>query len=368
MLARVFGITGANGAGDPEYAEGLRASVSTAVNFGLSTIELERAQPVPTGLLAQARLAARNGVGLDTVLRRYFAGHMLLSDFAIDEAEEAGLLQGPALKHLVRNQLSVFDRLITAIAEEHARERAQRVDSTEERRAETVQRLLAGELPDTAGLAYDFDCHHVGLVATGRGATEVIAWLATALDRRPLMVSRGEDRASVWAWLGGRRPVDDEEIQRRFSPVRPGRVSVAVGQSGHGLGGWRLTHHQAAAALPVALRRGQPVVYYRDVALLASMLKDPVLVASLHEMYLTPLERGRDRGETARRTLRAYFAANRNVSSAAQALGVARRTVTYRLRMIEQKLARPLDAVAAEVEAALLVDELEQLPDEAATP
>ena len=37
------------------------------------------APPPPAALLAQARLAARSGVGLDTVLRRYFAGHTLLA-------------------------------------------------------------------------------------------------------------------------------------------------------------------------------------------------------------------------------------------------------------------------------------------------
>jgi DNA-binding PucR family transcriptional regulator len=59
-----------------------------------------------------------------------------------------------------------------------------------------------------------------------------------------------------------------------------------------------------------------------------------------------------------RHTLRAYFAAERNVSSAAAALGVTRQTVTNRLRVIEETLDRPLGVWATEIEAALRMEEL----------
>src|SRR4051812_23940055 len=64
---------------DPEYLEGLRAATSAAVDYGFAVLEYgeERAPPPPPVLLAQARLAARYGVGLDTVLRRYSAGFVL---------------------------------------------------------------------------------------------------------------------------------------------------------------------------------------------------------------------------------------------------------------------------------------------------
>ena len=57
-----------------------------------------------------------------------------------------------------------------------------------------------------------------------------------------------------------------------------------------------------------------------------------------------------------RTTLRAYFAAERNVSSTAVVLGVDRRTVTNRLRAIEELFGRPLKDVAAELETALRLD------------
>jgi DNA-binding PucR family transcriptional regulator len=94
-------------------------------------------------------------------------------------------------------------------------------------------------------------------------------------------------------------------------------------------------------------------VRYADVAMLAATLQNDVLATSLRELYLVPLERERDGGKTLRQTLRAYFVANRNISSAAVALGVTRRTVANRLHVIEARLDRSLHSDAAQIEAAL---------------
>ena len=92
---------------------------------------------------------------------------------------------------------------------------------------------------------------------------------------------------------------------------------------------------------------------YGDVALLVSALQDELLVSSLHRLYLEPLEAERDGGKALRETLRAYFAAGRNVSSAGAALGVNRNTVANRLRAVEAAIGRPISSRAAEVEIAL---------------
>src|SRR4029077_6656331 len=116
-------------------------------------------------------------------------------------------------------------------------------------------------------------------------------------------------------------------------------------------------HRQAKAALPVAERRGQVIVRYADVALLASMLRDDLLATSLRQLYLEPLARAKDGGKVARETLRAYFATERNISSTAAVLGVDRRTVTNRIRAAEDLFGRPLGDFATELETALLLDE-----------
>jgi DNA-binding PucR family transcriptional regulator len=128
---------------------------------------------------------------------------------------------------------------------------------------------------------------------------------------------------------------------------------VTVGEPGEGFLAWRLSHRQAKAALPIAERQGQPIVRYADVALQASIARDDLVTTSLHQLYLEPLERARDGGKAARETLCAYFAAERNISSTAAALGVDRRTVTNRIRAIEDLFGRPLGDYATDLEIAL---------------
>ena len=75
-------------------------------------------------------------------------------------------------------------------------------------------------------------------------------------------------------------------------------------------------------------------------------------------LYLAPLEEGRD-GDNLRNALRAYFQAGRNVSSAAAALGLNRRTLSKRLQAAERILGRPLESLAADLEIALSLEALE---------
>jgi hypothetical protein len=245
------------------------------------------------------------------------------------------------------------------VGEEYTREAEKRPSTSEERRAERIERLLAGESLDTTGLAYDFERFHLGLIGTGPGTEEALRGLAVALDCRLLTVCRGE--GTMWAWLGARRSIDMDELSRHVRAQWPAQAILAIGEPGEDLSGWRFTHRQARAALPVALRSAEPVVRYADVALLASILQNDLLATSLHRLYLEPLEGDRDGGEAARQTLRAYFAAGRNVSSAAAALGVNRNTIASRLRAIEEAIGRPLAACGPELEATLRLAELGSL-------
>jgi hypothetical protein len=359
-LTRVHSVADSTETSDPEYTNGLRAAVAAALEYGIEAVECseDRPPPIPKALLSQARLAATHGVRLETVLRRYVAGYILLGDFVVEEAESSGPLDGAALKRLLRVQATLLDRIIAAVSEEYARKGVDQADSAERRRADRVRRLLEGERLDTSELAYDFDAHHIGAVVSSLDAAETIRALATALDCRLLLVRQRE--GPLWAWFGARRRLDSENLEGRLLAGWPGQIAVALGEPAKGLAGWRLTHQQARAALPIALDRWPPVVRYAEVALLASISQDDLLVASLNQLYLTPLRAERDGGNALRETLRAYFAAERNASSAAAALGVRRQTVTKRLRVAEELLGRPLGSCAIEVEAALSLEELDR--------
>jgi hypothetical protein len=355
------GLLDSPGGEDAAYVTGLRAAVAAAVDYGLRGIENGEgwSGPIPAEVVAQARRAARLGVSLDTVLRRYLVGHTLLEDFFLEEADRSGVSgQRGAARQLLRAQASLLDRLLDAITGEYRNELERAGDSPERRRAERVRRLLAGATLDTADLGYDLDRWHLGVVAAGAGAMGVVQGLAAGVDRRLLSVSHGE--GAVWAWLGGRGSLAVTDVERVLAGEGPAGLLLAIGEPAQGIDGWRLTHRQAQAALLVALRRSKPrrLTRYADVALLALALRDEPQAKSLIEVFLSPLDSRRADGTVLRETLRAYFAAGRNASSAAAALGVARHTVENRLRAVEQSVGRSLQTCLAELEVALRLEEL----------
>ncbi len=357
-LTRITAIADPAQVSDPSYVVGLREALAAALNYGLGMVESggETLPPIPVVLLAQARMAARAGVSLNTVLRRYAAGHGLLADSLLDEAAAAGV--GAAeLKGVLRDLAARYDRIVTAVSEEYGREAASQPPGTERRRYALVRRLLAGEPLDASGLGYGLEGYHLAIVASGTAAAGALERLGEHIDRRRMLVVPEEQAA--WAWLGGRRPIDAEEQDLLASFPWPKGSAVACGEPGRGLAGWRLSHRQAAAALPVAQRAAKTLVHYGDVALLAATLQDDLLAISLRRAYLSPLESTRDDGAEAKAMLRAYFAAAGNISSAAAALGIHRRTAASRLAAIEERLGRPLQVASAELETALRLDALE---------
>lgn len=351
---------GDSGNHEVEYLAGLRTAVGAAVEHALASIELgaEGFEPTPLEAVSQAHRAARVGVSLDTVLRRYVLGSTVLGDFLLQEADRSGCAGQPGVvRDILNTQAAVLDRLMAAITTEYMRELERVGRSPGERRAELVRRLLGGGRCRAADLGYALEEWHLGVIATGGAVEMVLRGLAAALGRALLYIPRGEETA--WAWLGGPSEISATDVEPLLASAGQRSVSLAVGEPGRGVEGWRLTHRQAQAALRVALQRSQPLTRYSDVALLSSMLLDDALADSLVDIYLSPLGSNSNGGAVLRRTLSAYFAAERNASSAASALGVTRHTVENRLRTIEQKLGRRLRTHQAELEVALRLEALD---------
>jgi DNA-binding PucR family transcriptional regulator len=137
-------------------------------------------------------------------------------------------------------------------------------------------------------------------------------------------------------------------------------VSLAIGEPGRGIEGWRLTHYQARAALELALRRSSKFARYADDPLLAAVVQDATLTQSLEQQYLMPLRGQRDGGTALRRTLRAYINAECTATSAASPLKVGRHTVESRIRTAESLLGRPLRTCMAVLDVALRLDDLHE--------
>jgi PucR C-terminal helix-turn-helix domain/GGDEF-like domain len=359
IFDRVRKLSAQAEADDPEYRAGLRATVAESVDYAL--LGIERGEdwegPMPAAAATQARRAARSAVRLDTVLRRYAAGDRLVGEFIM---EEAARFPNDVMRQILRTQGPHVDRLMASVAAEYMSELELVRRSPVQRLAERVRRLLAGDAPlDAAALDYEFEAWHLGLIVTGSRPDVAARTLAAGLSRQPLVVPRDEE--SAWAWLGGRQRLALTEVERYLAAGVLGDVTLAVGEPRRGLEGWRLTHHEAKAAQQVMLRRPQPLTQASDVVLLAAVLRDDLLAKSLRETYLAPLDEG-DSGQVLRETLRAYFDAGFNAATAAAALQIDRHTVQRRLRKVEEALGRLLHTCHAEIEVALVLEELEEEP------
>jgi hypothetical protein len=353
LLARVYGIGNPAETGDPGYLDGFRTAVAAAVDFAVAALagDGEEEPPIPPVFLLQARLAARNRVRLDVVLRRYSAGHAILVDYVIEEAEREAGLSPAELRALLTSTSSAFDRVLLDVGNEYAREAARNLRSARERsQVGQVERLLAGELVSPDRLDYPLHAWHLGLVAEGTEARGALRDLAREIDRRLLAVE--PLTGTLWAWLGGRAQPDAAEVAKRIRRW-PLEMKIAVGEPARGVGGWRLSHRQALAVLPFAEGRPLALARYVEKGVLASIQRDQVLVESLRNLYIEPLAGERDGEGVLVETLRAYFAAEWSTSSAASALKVHRQTVTSRLRTVEERLGRPISECSLELSLAL---------------
>jgi hypothetical protein len=347
--------------GDAEYVKGLRVAVVAVLDYVLAGIAQgeEWSGPIPGAAVVQARRAARNGIGLETVLLRYTVGNRVLSGFVMDEADR---FPGTVLRQLLDAQGALVEHLMAEVSAEYKLESERAGRSLEQRRGERVQRLLAGELVDPGEFDYEFnDAWHLSVIAVGARAKEAVRGLRAGWHCDILHVSRGEK--TVWAWLGSERARSVADIEPRLSAMVGKGVSLAVGEPSRGLHGWRLTHHQAQAALLVALHRPPGITRYAEEMLLAAALQDETLSTSLREIYLSPLAGQRDDGSVLRETLRVYFEVTGNTATAAVRLKVNRHTVERRLQRVEEKLGRLLPACQTELEVALRLHQLGAVVD-----
>lgn len=356
VLDRVVEVEIPEAVADAEYVVGLRGAVSEAVNYALSGIETGEvpAQAIPLAASAQARRAARNGVPLDTVLRRYHAGDRVLYEVILGEARD---LPCEALQDILRDHGPLVDHLTAGIATEYMHEVERISRSPAERLSELVKKLLAGRTGREDEIDYPLGAWHLGAIVRGPKADRVMLRVGNALGRLVLCVPAG-DPSTFWVWFGGSRSLSVGDLDALLAKELPEDVSVALGEPRQGLDGWRLTHREAQIALRVALYRPQPITQCRHVLLLATMVQDQHVAAALIATYLLPLEGRADHGQVLRRTLRTYFKTGQNAASTAIALEKSRHTVERHIQTVELRVGQNLDACGAQIQVALWAEEL----------
>lgn len=342
---------------NPDYEAGLLEAIAAIVNYSFDAIEHgpEWSGQIPPAAIAQARRAARVGVGVGTVQRRYFAGHRELGTFVSQEIERNGLSNnGQVIHHLRTTQEALLEHLTAAIEREYSQEQELIAGS---HRCAVVEKLLSGEQPDPAELTeleYEIDtAWHIGLIASGAGADQIVRTLRERYTRRLLCVTLN---GRVWAWLSVQNARTDEVDH--LSTNGDGEMLLAVGEPGRGLDGWRLTHNQARAAFAIALRKPCNIARYAENRLLAAALQNDTLTSSLTQKYLLPLRGQTDGGTKLRRTLRTYIELECNATSASHRLKVGRHTVESHVHTVEQLIGCSIRECLPELDVALRLEEL----------
>lgn len=349
--------------GGPELWKAVRDSCLANLETGLAALADDRRVPeqVPVDARELALVTARLGLPLGGLLRTYRIGHSLvwteMFELLEGEALDAGVRRN-AIESASAYLFEHVDRVSAMVTEEYTAERDRFLRSREQRRTQLVRDVLDGADPDPAGatgtLDYDLRLQHLALVVSAADTEAAVRSLARELDapHRLVVVLAGD---TAWGWLGRTR---EFALPERLPAVAGARISF--GEPAPGVAGFRISHRQARDAHRVALRSGsceQPV-RYDDVALESLAAGDEDRAAVFVARELRGIDGDDARSQRLRATLRAYFAAGQNASSAAAVLGVHEHTVAYRLRTIEAALGRPVTTRRAELETALRLFEL----------
>lgn len=344
-------------AGNGWRPNGVRKVVGPTLEYVCRAIEGNGDRQPPPEVIANARKLAEKGFPASTLLRRYDASKSVFKEHLRQAFSSLKTRSQDGFVDADRAIDCAFERLLEVVEEEHAQEEHWLKSPRNARELRVIEQLLSGKLlcpPDDLG--YDFSATHIGVVGSGPGVEDEIKRLAEMLGGQLLIVQASPDR--FWAWIGLKLASSaarvDDVLNAKWDPA----VCIARGEPATKLEGWRHTHEEAEAAFPVALHRPGSVVRYAEVSVLASIASDPVLQRSVRTQFLDPLTRERDGGRRLLKTLRTYFAHDRNGLSTSKALGVSRQTITNNLRQVEECLGHSIAAFGIGLEAAVLFAEL----------
>jgi len=344
--------------------ESLRKLIGALIEYACEAIEVgeERCPPPPPVVIEHARSAAWTPMPTRILQQRYLNAYNAFRRYLRCEASHPKGHTEAALFGVLESTDIVFERLSETVGEEHERALQKKGRSSETRRLEWVEALLAGELVEAPGLNYEFGATHVGIVATGNETGEHIKQVVRSLGGQLLLVQAGPQK--TWAWIGTQRDISAAELEERLRADCPASARISLGEAASGPAGWDRTHREAAEALAVARRKHQTVVRYGQVHIFAALLSNELVKRSIEEGYLFPLTNGKPRRVDHLATLRAYFAADRNGKAAAAKLRVSPQTVSNRLKQVEQRIGRPVAECTMELEAALLLADAPPDPEQ----
>ena len=343
-------------AGPDEALPAVEAEVRPAFERLLALLD-DGPEPSADALVAlrtEGGQAARAGVSVERVIDRYLTSGWVLWATATPLASES-----TALGELGAALLRIADLAAAAIAEGHGRVEGELAGRAAAARGELLDELLDPPPGDAAiahamrravllGLASD--ARYRVIVALLRNQEEepdperVAAALARPSRERPVVVPLvGVRHRRLVLVLPDRH--SDAAVVAALDAGLTGEWYAATSGFVAGLPAVAGAHALAVLALRalVFLDRPGRLVTVDDLLLERALLADEQLLAAAVEHELRPLEAAPRGGPALVDTLRVWLDVGQNAHATARALGVAPRTVAYRLERIEQLLGRPLD-------------------------
>jgi hypothetical protein len=365
-------------AGPDEVLEEVQREVRPAVERLLASLR-EGPEPGATtvgALRGEGGEAARAGYPVHRAIDRYLSAGWVIWAAAWQRAASSRRgADRAAMGELGTALLRTGDIAAAAIAEGHGSAARQVAGRAATARAELLEELLDGPSGPDASARIGRHASTVGIDPSG--AYEVIVASAPAggpdpdveaaaatLERPPRPSRRGGRRTA--GFVGAR----DERLVAVLPAgtgdgVAAEAVAAALGREWCaarstplvGLAGARAAYLEASGALVAALRLGRTgrILPADTVLVERALLVDEPLLAAMVEHELGPIERAPRGGPELLATLDAWLDSGLNGQETARRLGVAPRTIAYRLARIERITGDRLGGrVAARLSVAML--------------
>jgi hypothetical protein len=322
------------------------AAIGVAVALSAMRIPSETPTVAPEASRRAARSVAAEGGSLASLLQSYRVGHAVLQEHMLLHAQQIGTPM-QAVRLMTERLFAHIDRLMMHASQEYMDERRRRNADVDLMLFTRVKRVLAG---DSETIPYPIEGRHIAVVldalATPDAAERLIAEMDLPALRTPTPTRE------IWVWLNAPEATTEGDVRSVLEAVM-GTGSAGVSEPRIGAAGLAVAHRQARLACRLGTLRGSRVSSYSEVALEALAFGGQDAARDFARAELGLLADDGERTETLRRTVQTYFASGSSAAAAAAALGVAERTVTYRLRRAEELVGRPLSTRRAEIEAAL---------------
>jgi hypothetical protein len=332
------------------YEVGTERAVAAVIDHVLACVTAgsTAVEPVPLAALAQARRAAKAGVGLDIVLRRYTAADRALRRIL---AGDLARLERSVIDEVHAIADEAIDVVMRAVVAEFEAEAA-RLSRTPDPALALTIRLLEEEIHVGELDGYILDRWHIGVVTEDAPPRSGLVRLAADLDAQNLVVD--SRLGQHWIWIGRSKPTKADAVEEALTQIFEKGTAFGLGEPRKGLPGWRLTHTEARRAAEIAGPDGHGVTRMRKHVLEAAVLEDRTLTESLIATYIEPLEDEPAKlAADLRMTLRAYLGSGQNAKSAADLLEIDRHTVLRRVRKVEDLLGERIEDCFAQLNTAL---------------